>query len=313
LPFIAVFSSSLEADFRSGKNILVSGRHLVREDRNCAIISKELAGLNGLFIGDTVEIGQSRIDEYRVVGIYKNVNSDTGILTHEDIPANLLYISHGDGYPSQYAHDILVKFADGMDSKTVEEFNEYLNEFPWYLQERLSLLPVDEINRTSEGGASVIYDIALTLSVIICITVIFVLGVLIYYHVLSRQKEIGILRTFGERRISAIFLIELCFVTLLSSVAGSVIASVTSKNIMNLTFGLVNEFLNTSNVHNTNSIVIEEALTKQQTMIEYMTAGSYLFCSFVSAAAALATVIVLTLTLIRKAKQISPIEVMGRQ
>ena len=121
------------------------------------------------------------------------------------------------------------------------------------------------------------------------------------------------LRTLGERRIAGIFLIGLCPVTLLSSVIGTAAACLTSKGIMSRIFGLINDLLNTTNAYNTNSIVISGAIVKQTTIMEYMTAGSYLSCSALSAGILLASVIVVTVVLIRRAKRISPLEVMGRQ
>lgn len=313
LPVIALFSSALESNFRSGKNILIDGRHIVRGDIDCVLVSDELAELNTLSVGDTIELGQRNQRDYRIVGIYKNVNSDASILTYEDIPSNMIYISHGDGYYSPYIHDVLVKFIDDMGSKTVDEFCNYINEFPWGIPERLYFISVDELNRTSEGGVNVIYDITLTLSIMISVTMIFIISLIIYYHILSRQKEIGMLRTIGEQRISAIFLTELGIITVLSSITGSILACITSKSIMSRVFGLINDFLNTSNAYNTNSIVVSGAIVKQQIIVEYMTAGTYVSCSTLSTGVMLISVIAVTLVMIHRAKQISPIEIMGRQ
>ena len=313
-PVTALFSSALESDFRSGKNILTEGRHITRDDTDCVVISDELAKLNELSVGDKIELGQKNAKDYRIVGIYKNVSGGGSILTYQDIPSNMLYISNNNGeYFSQYTHDVFVKFTDGMDEKTVENFSGYMNDPQWGFPEKLHFISVNELNRTSEGGVSVIYDVTLTLSILIGATMVFITAVLIYYHVLSRQKEIGMLRTLGERRIAGIFLIGLCPVTLLSSVIGTAAACLTSKGIMSRIFGLINDLLNTTNAYNTNSIVISGAIVKQTTIMEYMTAGSYLSCSALSAGILLASVIVVTVVLIRRAKRISPLEVMGRQ
>ena len=121
------------------------------------------------------------------------------------------------------------------------------------------------------------------------------------------------LRTIGERRIAGIFLIDLCFVTLLSSLIGTAAACVTSKGIMSRVFGLINNLLNTSNAYNTNSIKISGAIVKQITIMEYMTAGSYLLCSALSAGIMLLAVCIVTVVLIHRVKNVSPLEVMGRQ
>ena len=312
-PVTALFSSALEADFRSGKNILTEGRHITRDDVDCVIVSDELAKLNGLSLGDRIELGQRNIKDYRIVGIYRHVSGGGSILTYQDILSNMLYISNEGNYFSQYTHDVLVKFTDNMDSGTVNDFSGYINDFPWGFPEKLYFISVNELNRTSEGGVSVIYDITLTLSILIGATMVFITAVLIYYHVLSRQKEIGMLRTIGERRIAGIFLIDLCFVTLLSSLIGTAAACVTSKGIMSRVFGLINNLLNTSNAYNTNSIKISGAIVKQITIMEYMTAGSYLLCSALSAGIMLLAVCIVTVVLIHRVKKVSPLEVMGRQ
>lgn len=78
-------------------------------------------------------------------------------------------------------------------------------------------------------------------------------------------------------------------------------------------FGLINNLLNTSNAYNTNSIKISGTIVKQITIMEYMTAGSYLLCSALSAGIMLLAVCIVTVVLIHRVKKVSPLEVMGRQ
>lgn len=84
-PAIAVFSSELEADFRSSKNILIEGRHIARGDNDCVIISDELAELNQLSVNDKLVIGRKNTKEYKIIGIYKALKSDASVVTHLDM------------------------------------------------------------------------------------------------------------------------------------------------------------------------------------------------------------------------------------
>lgn len=92
-PVTITFSSELESDFRNGKSILIKGRHIVRGDEKCVIISDEVAELNGLSVGDKIKLGGSE-SGYKIVGIYTSLKTDAAISTYEDIPSNFIYRSN---------------------------------------------------------------------------------------------------------------------------------------------------------------------------------------------------------------------------
>lgn len=69
----------MDMDVAAGKIKMVDGRMTTKEDKDVCVISKELAELNGLKVGDSLQFNQwddkenSKVYSAKIVGIYEAV------------------------------------------------------------------------------------------------------------------------------------------------------------------------------------------------------------------------------------------------
>lgn len=83
-----VASTENSSFFQSGVMELKEGNHITGNERNAAVISKDIADQNNLKIGDTISLKVDEETEVQVIGIYEILKPDSlfeSIVTYEKL------------------------------------------------------------------------------------------------------------------------------------------------------------------------------------------------------------------------------------
>lgn len=85
-------------DVANGNIVVKEGRMINRDDKDCCVISREIAELNGLKVGDELEVNNwkerdtSRVYSLKIVGIYDSVQKITPIMSGDTYRAeNIIF------------------------------------------------------------------------------------------------------------------------------------------------------------------------------------------------------------------------------
>ena len=282
-PFIGNTDSSLCSLFRNGSLSLREGRHIQPEDEWKAIISKYVADLNGLHVGDRFESGvkQNYVDywdvqggtkpsvrtfgpkEYEIIGIFDvNFKQDTNEYSDDfTMPENFIFTDNesigemAEAYgerPDTFA-DLIFFVEDPRELDSVIEEAEKL-DLPW---QYLSFKKDDISYRGSIKPLETIAHLGMVLFILVagCMTII--LFFLFNSQIKGRQQEIGIFMALGipEKKILARLLLEGFIIVFLAFVFACVISSITAQP-----FGKVIEsFTYNENVSETYRVLYNEA------------------------------------------------------
>jgi len=226
-------NTNFNSYFAGGYIELVEGRHLVPGDTNVAIISKELADINGLSIGDTLVLQMSEYKasmmgydaentkiEVEIIGLFQATAKSVTSLSNWSMD-NALYTTL----------DVVRHARPDMGDESYEHINFYVND-PGQLDNTISTIkalpdidPTDfVINVDSSDVDSVMEPLTNMDRLIgILIVLILVVGAVILYLILAnrikeRIHESGILLSLGVSKAKIIgqYLIEVALVAILA-------------------------------------------------------------------------------------------------
>ncbi len=204
------------SEFVRGEITLQEGRYLTSSDRRDAhsvcLISRTLADINALSVGDTVEINMKgkETKAFSVVGIYNNnIDQDETVATMSSdlrenrifVPLDMLYDTVGTCYNYQ------IKLRDDSLAPLIEEkINEYAmcEGYPAYLI-RVSEL-YSAANREIHALEQ-IFEIVQTGAIAMSAVLIVMF---LYSFITSRKRECGILLALGKTRaqVAVTFMLE---------------------------------------------------------------------------------------------------------
>ncbi|MBC8569490.1 FtsX-like permease family protein [Zongyangia hominis] len=240
LPFYSVNKGELQEYFRTGAFEIVEGRQIQPGDDHKAVISDELAKLNGLKIGDTFSAECN--------DIVKNGDHDT---THgEPIPFEIvgLFTIHSRLDASEYTVEQLFPenfiFIDKAAGKEIRQnWNEYYMGYEGYgiieffvedpaeldaVIQRVQQIDVnwyyyritkdDAAYRSSVEPLSTMSTLSTILILILLIACLFLLYLIVKLGVQSRKRELGIYQSIGigKAKILGQLLVELLLVAVIS-------------------------------------------------------------------------------------------------
>ncbi len=254
--------------FDRGSIELVEGRHIKKTDIGCVIISRELAQLNGLSVGDTITghtlqiiltgVGTTddRWDAYEleIVGIF-DVLGAVDTVTHsteEAIIENQMFCDITTMRHIQSVVDSKSSTPPPEDQITAELL--FFVDDPANLQFvidqvrgiRLVDMSVFDVGMSNASFAASIQPLRTMRGIMIVFRVIIVIAfVLILRYVLKiwfhdRRKEIGILLACGIKKVKVIaqLVLEMLLILSVAFVGAGIVASVTADALGNTMYAL---------------------------------------------------------------------------
>lgn len=247
--------SALHPDFRGGNLELIQGRHITAKDQSAVLISEEIAGLNGLSVGDELllvpaEIGMEDGVFYnkladgtasvtaKVAGIYRILvpHSDTfnqptaGLLTNKIFSDHAFLTELGLAVIDQYTGgvsffigdpvviDNIVTEVQQMDSIDWDSFFIYKEDFAF--------------GKIADGLAMIQRLITILLTCVSIVSVAFLILILAI-RIRGRMHEAGILLSIGipKRQVVFQFIAEVMTVAVIGFILSFLLASALSNAI----------------------------------------------------------------------------------
>lgn len=244
-PAKASSDSSTSSFFTSGELELVAGRHLKPEDRNAVMISKELAQLNGLKLGDSITVatdaGKNKTT-MKIIGLFepKNKTDDMGkTFTYSKIENMLLsdMASREQFLKGENVGFDQVRFFIS-DPKQMDDIIEQVKDIS-SVDWRAYTLAVD--NTTFNNAASSLESLEKlisTLLVIIILASAVVLSLILTMWAKSRIHETGVLLAcgIGKTKILLQYITEVILIAIfafgLSCFSGGAIANSVGNSML---------------------------------------------------------------------------------
>ena len=243
-----VNDSKKETKFVSGSYKLIEGKNITNEDKNVAIIHKDLAKKNNLKIGDKIEIKSNIYDadnekqanekvEFEIIGLFDGHNK-SGVTAAQELYENTIIT---DVAPAAKLYGETEESAKYQDATFFVQGSKDINE----VIKQIKKLDIDFnsyslIKSTSNFPAlqksiNEIYNISKKLYVFSLTFAGIILTLLLFLWISSRKNEIGILLSIGKKKIEIFgqFLAEMILIALPAYVFSFFLAKGLSKYIGN--------------------------------------------------------------------------------
>lgn len=253
--FTLVGYNSYEAmtAFINGKYTITEGSVSADFEASSCVISEELASLNELEVGDTIEIVDPEDDdntyELTITGIYKEntdeasdmsamfSNSANTIITNVNFVKNI--VEKNDELAPTITPTYVFETEEDLETFKEDVTEKGLSEY-FQITDNL-----DVVNGATKSIDNV-KTFATTFLIITLIIGAVVLMVINVINIRERKYEIGVLRTIGMKKtkVSLQFICELLIVAIISLLIGAGIGSVASVDVANNL--LANEIENAS-------------------------------------------------------------------
>ncbi len=243
-----VNDSKKETKFVSGSYKLVEGKNITNEDKNVAIIHKDLAKKNNLKVGDKIEIKSNIYDadnekqanekvELEIIGLFDGHNK-SGVTAAQELYENTIIT---DVAPAAKLYGETEESAKYQDATFFVQGSKDINE----VIKQIKKLDIDFnsyslIKSTSNFPAlqksiNEIYNISKKIYVFSLTFAGIIVTLLLFLWISSRKNEIGILLSIGKKKIEIFgqFLAEMVLIALPAYVFSFFLAKGLSKYIGN--------------------------------------------------------------------------------
>lgn len=243
-----VNDSKKETKFVSGSYKLIEGKNITNEDKNVAIIHKDLAKKNNLKIGDKIEIKSNIYDadnekqanekvELEIIGLFDGHNK-SGVTAAQELYENTIIT---DVAPAAKLYGETEESAKYQDATFFVQGSKDINE----VIKQIKKLDIDFnsyslIKSTSnfpslQKSINEIYNISKKLYVFSLTFAGIIVTLLLFLWISSRKNEIGILLSIGKKKIEIFgqFLAEMVLIALPAYVFSFFLAKGLSKYIGN--------------------------------------------------------------------------------
>ena len=210
MKIVGAYSTDTNKEFMSGKVKLVEGRHIESsKDKHKIIISKDLADLNKLSVGDKVMVKDF---ETEIVGLFepKEIESVDKLITSYDKIQNRIFSdiqtvvdSENSKYLTGFTN-IQVQVADPENMKKIVNKVKKINEFEWDKK----AFTVNVSNETFENAKGSLDKVGKITDIFLL--AVFIVSVLILSLVLTmwnkgRIHETGIYMALGMRKLKIVY------------------------------------------------------------------------------------------------------------
>lgn len=207
--------------FAKGEYTLEDGRFLNRDDdlsrRNLCMVSKDVAELNDIGVGDSIDI-KIRDNDYKafeIVGIY-GVSiplSTVSIGYSYEMPENQIFVPTCILEDSEYSRCNNFQIKLGNDALAYE-VEALINEYKLHGGTAARLIKVSELYEGNNHGIRALERIFTAVQYGGIILAAFLMFLFVYSSVTSRRREIGVLLAIGKRPYSVVLslLLELAVV-----------------------------------------------------------------------------------------------------
>ncbi len=243
-----VNESKKETKFVSGSYKLVEGKNITNEDKNVAIIHKDLAKKNNLKVGDKIEIKSNIYDadnekqadekvELEIIGLFDGHNK-SAVTAAQELYENTIIT---DVAPAAKLYGETEESAKYQDATFFVQGSKDINE----VIKQIKKLDIDFnsyslIKSTSNFPAlqksiNEIYNISKKIYVFSLTFAGIIVTLLLFLWISSRKNEIGILLSIGKKKIEIFgqFLAEMVLIALPAYVFSFFLAKGLSKYIGN--------------------------------------------------------------------------------
>lgn len=243
-----VNDSKKETKFVSGSYKLVEGKNITNEDKNVAIIHKDLAKKNNLKVGDKIEIKSNIYDadnekqanekvELEIIGLFDGHNK-SGVTAAQELYENTIIT---DVAPAAKLYGETEESAKYQDATFFVQGSKDINE----VIKQIKKLDIDFnsyslIKSTSnfpslQKSINEIYNISKKLYIFSLTFAGIIVTLLLFLWIGSRKNEIGILLSIGKKKIEIFgqFLAEMVLIALPAYVFSFFLAKGLSKYIGN--------------------------------------------------------------------------------
>ena len=265
--FVGCTDSSLHERFVGASFLLEEGRHITAEDRHKAMISKELAQLNGLAVGDTIRgtvvdgmIGwqpgyNDVLIDFEIVGIYQIARSEPSspqtpeselqenmIFTDIATAKELYQIKFPDRTAEQYNYTAGI-FLFLNDPALMAQTAENLRAQPFANWEDFIITENDTRYQSAAAPIEKMTELCFYLLITLVVLSIVLLALILVMWTRERTVEIGILISLGipKRRIAAQLVLENYYVGLPAFAVSTLLSMAASEGVGRLAGGMLAE------------------------------------------------------------------------
>jgi len=206
-------SMELDFDVQKGNIEVNEGRMITPEDTDVCVISREIAELNGLYVGDFLEFNNwkeresSKIYKAEVVGIYDSINGITPIMYGDSYRSeNIIFTDlsfpekpeGNEGSPLYQYATFVVEDVDEYEAvkKRIREI-----DIGW---ERYDFLDNTGISDTMTKNFGELEKMSSLILILVCISGIIIICLVFLFWLKGRVHEIGIYLSLGRTKSSIV-------------------------------------------------------------------------------------------------------------
>ncbi len=203
----------LDFDVQKGNIEVKEGRMITPEDKDVCIISREIADLNGLQVGDYLEFNNwkdresSTIYKAEVVGIYDSINSITPIMYGDSyrseniIFTDLSFPEKPEGNEGSPLYQYATFVVGDVDEYEVVKEKIQAVDIRW---ERYDFLDNTGMSDTMTENFGELEKMSSLILILVCVSGIIIICLVFLFWLKGRVHEIGIYLSLGRTKFSIV-------------------------------------------------------------------------------------------------------------
>lgn len=199
----------LDMDVQSGNIEVREGRMITEEDKDVCVISRELADLNGLNLGDTLEFNKrsepetAAVHQAEIIGIYETIYKMTPIMYGDSyrseniIFTDLRFPEKAEGNEGDPLYQYALFWVENVDEYDEVKERMKQTDIDWKRYDFLDNTGMSEVVASNFGDLETMSTIILML--VMCASVVILFLVFLFW-LGSRVHEIGVFLAMGKSK-----------------------------------------------------------------------------------------------------------------